>query len=283
MRRAGWLLVTPFAIGAGLLVVVPAALTAYLALTDASGLSEPTFTGLDNLRRLGDDPLLPPSLQASAVYLALAVPLRLLAATAVGLLLAAPRRGGALARAGVYLPTAVPDVALALLLLWLLNPVYGPVNGVLGALGLPQPTWLATPAGARAALVAMMLLPIGEAFLVVVAARRSIPPGLYEAAAVEGCSPAQQLRRITLPVLAPVLLLLAARDTLVALQAAFVPGYVLTDGGPDGATLILPLYVFDAAFEFGTLGYGAMLSMLLLGLTALAVATQVLLLRRWRR
>ena len=91
------------------------------------------------------------------------------------------------------------------------------------------------------------MLPVGEAFLVVVAARRSVAPSLYEAAALEGCSPAGQLRRLTVPLLAPVLVLLAARDTLVALQAAFVPGYVLTDG----ATRLLPLYVFDQSFEVG--------------------------------
>lgn len=78
------------------------------------------------MRRLGEDPLLPLSLQASAVYLAAAVPLRLLVATGLGMLLAAPRRGGALCRASVYPPTAVPDVAIALLFLWLLNPLYGP-------------------------------------------------------------------------------------------------------------------------------------------------------------
>lgn len=284
MRRpsAGWAFVAPFAVAAALLVALPALLTAGLALTDATGLGPARYTGLDQLRRLREDPLLPLSLQASAVYLAAAVPLRLLAATALGLLLAAPRRGGAVQRAAVYLPTAVPDVALALLFLWLLNPVYGPVNGLLGVLGLPQPTWLATAAGARAAVVMMMLLPVGEAFLVVVAARRSIGPRLYEAAALEGASPAAQLRRLTLPVLAPVLVLLALRDTLVALQAAFVPGYALTDGGPDNATLLLPLYVFDQSFEFAGLGYGAALSLLLLALTLAVVVLQLLLVTRWR-
>lgn len=278
----GWWFFAPFALGAVLLVVIPAGLTAVLAFTDATGLATPRPNGLSNLRRLADDSLLPQSLQVSGLYLAAAVPLRLLIATGLGLLLAAPRPGGTLYRASVYLPTAVPDVALALLFLWLLNPLYGPVNALLGLLGLPQPTWLATPSGALAAIVLMMLLPIGEAFLVVIAARRSIGPRLYEAAALEGCSPAAQLCRLTLPVMAPVLVLLALRDTLVALQAAFVPGYVLTDGGPDGATRLLPLYVFDAAFEFSSLGYGAMLSLLLLVLTAALVGLQVALVRRWR-
>jgi multiple sugar transport system permease protein len=259
--------VAPFAAGALLLVVVPALLTVGLAFTDASGLSTPRPNGLDNLRRLGEDPLLPLSLQATAVYVAAAVPLRLLVATGLGLLLAAPRRGGALYRASVYLPTAVPDVALALLFLWLLNPLYGPVNALLGLVGLPQPTWLATTGGARAAIVLMMLLPVGEAFLVVIAARRSIGSRLYEAAALEGCSPVAQLRRLTLPVMAPVLVLLALRDTLVALQAAFVAGYVLTDGGPGQRHAAAAAVRVRPVLRVRQPGYGAMLSLLLLVVT----------------
>ena len=279
---AGWLFASPFLLGAFLLVVVPAALTVGLAFTDASGLSPARVTGLDNARTLVDDPLLADALRASGIFLVVAVPLRLLVATGLGLLLAAPRPGGALYRAAVYLPTAVPDIALALLFLWLFNPLYGPVNGLLGVLGLPEPTWLATPTGARTALTVMLLFPVGEAFLVVIAARRSIGPRLYEAAAMEGCSPRSAVRRLTLPVIAPVLVLLALRDTLVALQAAFVPGYILTDGGPDGAIRLLPLYVYDQSFEFFRLGYGSAISVVLLLLTVLVVGLQLLLVRRWR-
>lgn len=280
--RGAALFLAPFAVGTALLVLVPALLTFGYAFTDHTGLGDPRFTGLDNVRRLGSDPLFHASLSASAVHVALAVPLRLLAATALALLLSAPRRGGRWYRAAVYLPTVIPDVALALLFLWLLNPVYGPANQLLGALGLPQPDWLSTTWGARSAVLLMLLLPIGEAFVVVLAARRQVDPRLYDAAALEGLGPAQRVRRITLPILAPLLLLLAVRDTVVSLQANFVPAYVLTDGGPDSATLYLPIYIFDQAFEFLGFGYGAMLSLVLLALTLVAIGVQVALVRRWR-
>jgi len=280
-RSAGAFLL-PYAVGSLALVVIPAALTFGYAFTDYTGLGEPRFNGWDNLRRLFNDPFFFASLRASALHVAIAVPLRLLVAVSLALLLAAPRRGGRWYRAAVYLPTVVPDIALALLFLWVLNPLYGPLNQALGLFGLPEPTWLGTPWGARAGVVMMLLFPIGEAFVVVLATRRALSPRIYEAAALEGCSPWQQLRHVTLPVLAPVLLLLAVRDTVLTLQVNFVPAYVLTDGGPDRATLYLPIYIYDQSFEFLAFGYGAMLTFVLLAVTATAVLLQLLLVRRWR-
>jgi len=272
----------PYALGSLLLLVLPAALTVRYAFTDSTGIAPGEFTGLANVRRLLADPYFFDALTASGLHVALAVPLRLLAAAGLALLLAAPRRGGRWYRAAVYLPTVVPDVALALLFLWVLNPIYGPLNAVLGLLGLPEPTWLATPWGARAGVVLMLLFPIGEAFLVVLATRRQLSARLYEAAAMDGASPLRQLRSITLPLLAPVLVLLAVRDTVLTLQSNFVPAYLLTDGGPDNATLYLPIYIFDQAFEFLGFGYSAMITMVLLLATAAAMIVQLLLVRRWR-
>ena len=280
--RSAWLFLLPYALGTLLLVLLPAVLTLRYAFTDFTGLSGGRFTGLDNLRRLVDDPFFAASLRASAFHVAMAVPLRLVAAVGVALLLAAPRRGGRWYRVAAYLPTVVPDIALALLFLWVLNPVYGPLNQVLGAVGLPEPAWLSSPWGARVGVVMMLAFPIGEAFVVVLATRRAISPRLYEAAALEGIGPARQLRHITLPILAPVLVLLAVRDTVLMLQASFVPAYLLTDGGPARATLYLPVYIYDQAFEFLGFGYSAMVTLALIGFTLLLVAAQVLLVRRWR-
>jgi multiple sugar transport system permease protein len=272
----------PYAIGTAVLVLLPAAMTFGYAFTNHTGLAEPSFNGLANIRRMFTDPFLGASLRASLIHVAIAVPLRLLAATALGLFLAAPRPGGRWYRAAVYLPTVIPDVALALVFLWVLNPLNGPLNQLLGVFGLPQPAWLATPWGARAGVVMMLLFPIGEAFVVVLATRRQINARLYEAARLEGAGAFGQLRRITLPVLAPVLVLLAVRDTVFTLQANFVPAYILTDGGPNNATLYLPIYIYDQSFEFLGFGYGAAITLLVLLITAVLIALQLLLVRRWR-
>lgn len=279
----GWAFLAPYAVAVALLVALPALLNVGYAFTDHTGLTrDPRFVGLANVRRLLDDPFLLDSLRASLLHVALAVPVRLVAAVGLALLLAAPRPGGRWFRVAVYLPTVVPDVALAVLFLWVLNPLYGPLNQLLGLFGHPGFTWLAEPGTARLAVVLMLAFPIGEGFVVVLAARRLLDGRLYEAAALEGCGPVGQLRRLTLPMLAPVLVLLAVRDTILTLQVNFVPAYVLTDGRPANATLYLPVYIFDQAFEFSGFAYGALISMVLMAVTGVIITALLLMVRRWR-
>ncbi len=94
-----------------------------------------------------------------------------------------------------------------------------------------------------------------------VAARQELPAELYALARLEGASPWYVLRTVTLPLMAPVLLLLAVRDVAVTLQASFTATYLLTDGGPDRATLFLPIYVYDVGFEQLRYGYGAAMTL----------------------
>lgn len=273
------LLAGPFILGVVVLLGVPMLLTGWYAFTNQTAFTPGTFTGLDNLRQAWRDPLVGAAMRASLVHALLTVPLRLAAATAFALALASPRRGNRIARAAVYLPSVLPDLSLALLALWAFNPVFGPVNGVLRAIGVTGPNWFGSPWGARVAIAAMMLLPIGEAFLVVLAARRSLDPSLYDAGRIDGASPRQLLRHITLPQIAPLLALLAVRDTILSLQVNVVPAYALTDGGPDSATLFFPVLIFDHAFELFRFGYGAFLTLALLVVTALLVLGQALFAR----
>jgi multiple sugar transport system permease protein len=278
-----WAFLAPYAVAVAVLIALPAALNIGYAFTDHTGLTrDPQFVGLANVRRLLSDDFFWDSLEASLFHVALSVPVRLLAAVGLGLLLAAPRPGGRWFRTAVYLPTVIPDVALAVLFLWLLNPLYGPLNQLLGLFGHPGFTWLAEPTTARVAVVLMLTFPIGEAFVVVLAARRMLDGRLYEAAALEGCGPFGQLRRLTLPLLAPVLVLLAVRDTILTLQVNFVPAYVLTDGRPANATRYLPVYIFDQAFEFSGFAYGALLTIVLMLISAAIIVVLLLSARRWR-
>jgi multiple sugar transport system permease protein len=265
------------------LIALPALLNVGYAFTDHTGLTrDPQFVGLDNVRRLTSDTFFLDSVEASLFHVAVSVPLRLVAAVGLALLLAAPRPGGRWFRTAVYLPTVIPDVALAVLFLWVLNPLYGPLNQVLALFGHAGFNWLADPTTARVGVVLMLLFPIGEGFIVVLAARRMLDGRLYEAAALEGCGPFGQLRRLTLPLLAPVLVLLAVRDTILTLQVNFVPAYVLTDGRPANATLYLPVYIFDQAFEFSGFAYAALITIVLMLITATIIVAQLLAVRRWR-
>lgn len=271
MRR--WPLAAPYLLGSLLLVLVPLGLAAVLAFTDYFGFQAPRFTGTDNLARLAGDDAFWDAVGISALVAAVVVPLRLFLAVGAALLLSR-RRGArtAVGRTAAYLPSVVPDAAWALLWLWILNPLYGPLPALLGALGIPDPGFLTTPWGARLGLALVMAFQVGEAFVVALAARLAIPAHLHESITIEGGSPWFAMTRVTLPLMAPIVLVLAVRDVVVVLQNAFVPALLVTNGGPANATLTAPLLIYRRAFEYGELGYASTLSVTLLVLTGLAAA-----------
>jgi multiple sugar transport system permease protein len=275
-------LLAPYAAGALVLLVVPATATFAVAFFEVDLLGTTRWAGLENFRTLIEDPVFLEALVNSLTFAALAVPLRLAGALALALLLHERFRGAGAARTAAYLPTVVPDVAYALLWRFLVNPLFGPINAVLGAVGLPEPGWLTTGAGAMATIVLMSGFTIGEGFVVALAARQELPKELYELAKVEGSGALHTFRRVTLPLMAPTLGLLAIRDLAFSLQVSFVPAYLLTDGGPDRATLFLPLYAFDAGFEQLRYGYAAAMTLTMFLITAALVLVQLRLVRRWR-
>ena len=183
----------------------------------------------------------------------------------------------------IVTPTAIPDVAFALAWLWILNPLYGPLNLALGAIGIDGPAWLSDPWAARLGLILMSVFTIGEGFLIALATRRDIPADLYELASLEGAGSWATLRRVTLPLMAPTLVLLLIRDTIFSFQTSFVPALVVTDGGPAPyATTFLPLFIYRNGFEYLRFGYAAAATVIMLGLTAVLIAVQYRIMRRWR-
>lgn len=271
----------PFLGGTLLLVALPALLSAGLAFTAYDALGPPVWTGFANLRFALADPLTRIAVDNTIWFVALAVPLRVLGALLLALLLNRERRGVGAYRSAVYLPTIIPDAAYALVWLWVFNPVFGPVNVVLGWLGLPTPGWVADEGTARYPFLVMSLFQVGEGFLILLAGMRSAPREVYDAAAVDGAGRLRSFGSITLPLLIPWLLLLTCRDIIVAIQYPFTPSFLMTEGGPHYATLFLPYLIWEEAFERFRFGSG---SVLMLGTFLVTVALILVLavLFRWR-
>jgi multiple sugar transport system permease protein len=282
------LMLAPFLLGLAVLVFIPAVVTLVMSFADYDLIRPPRWIGVRNFTDLVGDDAFRAALSNSLWFAAIAVPARLLLALGLALLL---HRRAALvgsARTAAVLPTAVPEIAYGLLWLWLLNPVYGPINQLLlvggrnglTAFGRTPPQWLTDPNDARAAIILMSLFTIGEIFIVLLAVRVSLPAELYQLAAIEDATGWDVFRRITLPLIAPVLGLLLIRDTIASFQFSFVPALVVTDGGPPPyATTYLSLFIYRNAFEYLRYGYAAAATLVILLLTVLAVLVQWRLIR----
>jgi len=271
------LFLLPYLLGTLFLVVIPALTTLMVAFSSFSTSGALRFTGLENFQGMFRSAYAVTGLKNSVIFLALAVPLRVLGALLLALLLRENRRGFGAFRAAVYLPTIIPEVAYAIIWLWIFNPLYGPLNQVLAGLGLPGPSWLADPNLARLAIVILLTFQIGEGFVILLAGLQTIPRSYYEAARVDGANAWQMFWGITFPLILPWLSLLTFRDIAVSLQATFTPSYVITYGGPYFATTFLPLLVYEIAFDFFNFGIAAailvfaylVLAVLVLGLITL--------------
>ncbi|MEA2026547.1 MAG: sugar ABC transporter permease, partial [Chloroflexota bacterium] len=183
-------------------------------------------------------------------------------------------------RAAAYVPTVIPDVAFALIWLWIFNPLFGPVNVALGALGLPQPGWLADAETARYPFVIMSAFQIGEGFVVLLAALRGLPREYFDAGAVDGAGRWASFRYLTLPLLLPWLALLTFRDIILTFQWTFTPSFVMTGGDPYYSTLFLPLLTYEEAFDRFRFGAGSALMLITFLLSAAIIGGIYLLFRK---
>ncbi len=253
----------PFLIGTFVLVIIPAFATLVLAFTEYKAIGVPVFNGFNNFRKLMASSYVRLSVYNTLFFLVLAVPARVLGALFLAMLMQKKGRLFGIFRAAVYLPTVIPEVAYALIWLWILNPLYGPINLLLMAVGLPAPPWLVDPNLARVSIVLVLSFQIGEGFVILFAGLQQIPNNLYEAARVDGATSWQAFWRITMPMLMPWLLLLTFRDILVSLQNSFTPSFVMTYGGPYYATIFAPLLIYELSFDFFDFGMASAFLLLL--------------------
>ena len=274
------LLLLPYLAGLTGLVLVPLLLAVPIAFTDYRGFGTFRWIGLGNFRQFLDDRVFWPSVKATLIVAAIAAPMRVLVALGLALLLHTPSWGRAILRHTAFLPTVIPDVAYALLWLYLFNPLWGPFNWLLPLRGFPPSSWLLEPGPAKLAVAVTMFWTVGEGIVLLLAGRRDIDRTLYEAAALDGANAAAAFRRITLPLLWPFLVLLLCRDVIVSVGASFVAALIITRGGPYYATTTLPYWIYRNATDFGQWGYAAALNLVLFALT-LAIMAPLLIGRRW--
>ncbi|MGH3442672.1 MAG: carbohydrate ABC transporter permease [Nitriliruptorales bacterium] len=272
---AAAVLLTPTLVVLGVFVVYPIAYSGYLSLLAWDGLSaERTFVGLSNYLSLWRSGELGNSIWVTLLYTAGVTVGGLAAGLGIAVLINAVVRGGSTYRALYFLPVVTATVAVAVVWKLLLDPGSGYVNVVLRQLGASPPSWLRDPNWAMPAVVLVGIWKrIGFNVVVFMAGLQAIPRDVYEAAEVDGAGGWALLRYVTVPLLAPMTLLLAIMSVIDSFLV-FDQIFIMTGGGPVGATETLGLLLYRHAFRYFDLGTASAVGWVMFALIAGISITQ---------
>jgi multiple sugar transport system permease protein len=239
------------------------------------------YVGLGQYRTMLVDPVLHGALINTFWWTVLSLALQFFLGLGLALLLNRPFYGQKLVQGLVFLPWAVPIFLTGLTWAWLFNPIIGPLPHVFHAIGLQSEpvTILADPQTAMwGPIIANVWFGIPFFAITLLAARKSIPSELYEAASIDGASAWQQFTKVTLPFLAPTIAItVMLRTVWIATFADLI--YVMTAGGPAGSTNTIATYIYVSAFRSLDKGYASAIAVLLLVLL-IAYALIVIQIRR---
>jgi len=261
-RRWGWLFAAPAIVGFLAFTFGPMVASLVIGMTDWTIGAPAKFIGLGNFITISQNDLFWKSLSATGYYAVLAVPGGVIVAFLVAALLNRARRGRGVFRTIYYLPVLVPPVASAVLWLWIFNPDSGLANSVLKALGLPPSNWVYDESTAVPSVALMTIWGFGNMALVFLAGIQGVPRDLYEAAECDGANGLQRMWHITVPAISPIILFNVITGMIAAVQV-FDPAYVMTQGGPNNATLFYVYYLYTKAFSDAQLGYACALAWIL--------------------
>jgi multiple sugar transport system permease protein len=238
------------------------------------------FVRLDNYARLVQDPLFWRALLNTFYFVLVGGPLSVLVSLGAALLINARLvRWKGLFRVVFFLPVMTALVAVAVVWRYIYHPRYGLLNYALGLVGVAPVDWLGDPLLAMPALILMAVWKnFGYNMIIFIAGLQSIPEQIYDSARIDGAGRFQQLRYITLPLLAPTFLFVGLLTMIGSFQL-FAEPYVMTQGGPSNATLSVVLLMYEQGFRWWNLGYAAAIAFLLFAIMLVGTILQLRLRR----
>ncbi len=285
--RAAYLFISPWIFGFLVLTGGPMIASLLLSFTDYDGIGSTRNVGLDNYRQIFDDPSVATSLFNTLVFSVLRVPLLMAVSLALAmLLLRVGRRSSGFFRTVFYLPVMTPPVAVGILFLLLFNGNVGVINQALGAIGIGGPSWTTDSAWIKPGLVLVTLWALGSTVVIYLAALKSVPKELYEAAELDGAGRWHSFLHVTVPQISGALFFTLIVNTIYSLQT-FTEAYTAFYGTANtqtynnDAALFYVVYLFQQAFQYLHLGYASALSWLLFLVIAVITLVQARLSRRF--
>ena len=282
-NKAGYLFLLPWLIGLVVITIGPMIASLYLSFTNYSLIQAPKWIGLDNYARMLTDERLHNSLKVTFIYVLVSTPLQLAVALAIALLLNEGMRGLPFYRSVFYLPSML-GASVAIAVLWRqMFEVDGLVNQVLRLFGFQATTsWIGDPSTALWTIILLHIWTFGSPMVIFLAGLRQIPGMYYEAASVDGASKWSQFRKITLPLLSPIIFFNLVLQIINAFQA-FTQAYVVSNGtgGPSDSTMFYTLYLYQKGFVQFQMGYAASMAWLLLVIIAAFTAINFYFSKHW--
>jgi multiple sugar transport system permease protein len=254
----------------------------FLSLAERRVAQPGVFVGLANFATMAHDAVFWQVARNTFVYTIVATLLKMVGGLAMALVINQQFRGRNLVRAFLLLPFIVPTVLSTVAWMWILDPTFSVVNWTLVHTGVVKESfsWLGN---ATLAMVSIIVVNTWRGLpfygITLLAGLQTIPPDLYEAAAIDGASVVQRFRYVTLPVIKPILVIVTMFSVIFTFSDFQLP-YVLTHGGPANATHLFATYAFDIGMSAGMLGMGAAVALAMLPPLALLIVVLTLYLRR---
>jgi len=259
-ERAALGFVAPSLIAIGLFFAIPVFAALLLSLTDfdiyaLADLGNLRFVGLENYQRLLTNPLFWGAMKNTLTFAVLGVPISIAVSLAAAVILnARVVKWRPLWRVMFFAPFVTTLVATAVVWRYLLHTRYGVINWALQGVGLPPVDWLGQPETSIPAILMFVVWKIfGYNMLIFLAVLQTVPDDLYEAARIDGAGPWKQFRHVTLPAIAPTLLLVSIISVASFFQL-FAEPYVMTQGGPAQSTVTVLYFMYEEGFKWWNLG-----------------------------
>lgn len=283
---AGWIFVAPALAAIAVFFVVPVLAALAMSFTDfdiyaLADIGNLRFVGLDNYLRLAQTPLFWQALGNTLYFVVVGVPLSIAVSLGAALLLHSRlARFKAFYRTALFAPVVTTLVAVAVVWRYLFHTRYGLLNHALAAIGIDPIDWLGDPNWAMPAIILLSVWKnFGYNMIILLAGLQAIPEDLYEAARIDGASAWRQLLNVTLPALAPMLLMVSIL-TMAGHFQLFAEPYVMTQGGPAQRTITVLYFMYDEGFKWWNLGSASAVAFVLFVLMFAITLLQLRVARR---
>lgn len=279
-ERVGYAFILPMVLLFAAFRLWPAGHGLLLSFQDYSLVGGSEWLGLRHYRDLLQDRLFWHSLRVTATYALISVPLSTIVALSLALLINRTLTGISFYRSVYFLPYITSFIMVAIIWQWVYRGSDGLINSVLLSIGLPSVPWLTSQELVLPSLAIMATWKsVGYSMMILLAGLKGIPTTLIEASAVDGATSAQSFRRITLPLLRPVLFFVIVIETIGSFQV-FDAIYVMTGGGPVRASYSLVYMLYNESFKFQNFGYAASIGIVLFLITFAVTMLQRLMFGR---